>query len=88
MSFGVAQTILIAREPPKCKTAFENVQKDVQKQLSARQRVLLAMIEAEPSVTMAEMSRKTGVSTKTIQRDLAAMNIARVGGRRDGYWKK
>ena len=69
-------------------TAFENVQKDVQKQLSERQRVLLAMIEAEPSVTMAEMSRKTGVSTKTIQRDLAAMNIVRVGGRRDGYWKK
>ena len=67
-------------------TAVDNVQKDVQKQLSERQRVLLAMIEENPSVTMAEMSRKTGVSMKTIQRELAALNVVRKGGRKDGFW--
>ena len=64
-----------------------DVQKDVQKQVSERQRVLLAMIESDPSVTMAEMSRKTGVSVKTVQRDLAALNVARKGGRKDGRWE-
>ena len=64
-----------------------DVQKDVQKQVSERQRVLLAMIESDPSVTMAEMPRKTGVSVKTVQRDLAALNVARKGGRKDGRWE-
>ena len=44
------------------------------------------MIEQTPNVTMAEMSRKTGVSIKTIQRDLAELNAVRVGGRKDGHW--
>ncbi|MCF0207267.1 MAG: AAA family ATPase, partial [Bacteroidales bacterium] len=63
-----------------------NVQKDVQKQLSDHQGFLLGMIGKNPNVTMEEMSRKTGVSIKTIQRDRAAIHAVRKGGRKDGYW--
>ena len=67
-------------------TNMNDVQNDVQKELTERQHILLSMIEQTPNVTMAEMSSKTGVSTKTIQRDLAALRAVRIGGRKDGYW--
>ena len=67
-------------------TDVSDVQKDVQKELTERQCILLSMIEQTPNVTMTEMSRKTGVSTKTIQRDLAELHAVRAGGRKDGYW--
>ena len=67
-------------------TNTSDVQKNVQKEITERQRIILSMIEQTPNVTMAEMSRKTGVSIKTIQRDLAELNAVRVGGRKDGHW--
>ncbi len=48
----------------------EDVTKDVTKQLSERQRFILQLIEDDAFVTTNEMSQKTGVTTRTIKRDL------------------
>ena len=48
----------------------EDVTKDVTKQLSERQRIILQLIEDDAFVTTNEMSQKTGVTTRTIKRDL------------------
>ena len=45
--------------------------KIVTKQLSKRQRIILQLIEDDAFVTTNEMSQKTGVTTRTIKRDLA-----------------
>jgi len=44
--------------------------KIVTKQLSKRQRIILQLIEDDAFVTTNEMSQKTGVTTRTIKRDL------------------
>lgn len=44
--------------------------KIVTKQLSERQRIILQLIEDDAFVTTNEMSQKTGVTTRTIKRDL------------------
>lgn len=67
-----------------------NVTKDVTKELTERQRIILEMIMENALVTIPEMSQKTGVTTRTIKRDLEAMQskgiLAREGGRKDGQW--
>ena len=44
--------------------------KIVTKQLSKRQRIILQLIEDDAFVTTNEMSQKTGVTTRSIKRDL------------------
>ena len=51
----------------------EDVTKDVTKQLSERQRIILQLIEDDAFVTTNEMSQKTGVTTRTIKRDLECL---------------
>ena len=68
----------------------EDVAKDVTKQLSERQRIILQLIEDDAFVTTNEMSQKTGVTTRTIKRDLEYLqeqkNLIREGGRKEGRW--
>ena len=63
---------------------------NVTKELTERQRIILEMIMENALVTIPEMSQKTGVTTRTIKRDLEAMQskgiLAREGGRKDGQW--
>ena len=68
-----------------------DVQKDVLKELSERQMVILEMIYTSPEATLIEMSRKLKVSDKTIQREFTAIrklgiNIERQDGRKEGKW--
>ena len=68
-----------------------DVQKDVLKELSERQVVILEMIYTSPEATLIEMSRKLKVSDKTIQREFTAIrklgiNIERQNGRKEGKW--
>ena len=68
-----------------------DVQKDVQKELSERQVVILELIYTSPEATLIEMSRKLKVSDKTIQREFTAIrklgiNIERQDGRKEGKW--
>jgi predicted HTH transcriptional regulator len=68
----------------------KDVTKDVTKELTERQRIIMEMIMENALVTIPEMSQKTGVTTRTIKRDLEAMQskgiLAREGGRKDGQW--
>ena len=67
-----------------------NVTKDVTKELTERQSVILEMITEESFVTIPEMSLKTGVATRTIKRDIENLQssgiLTRKGGRKDGEW--
>ena len=67
-----------------------NVVKDVVKELTDRQQVILGLIKENPSLSASEMSQKTGMVTRTIHRDLASLHekgiLTREGGRKDGKW--
>ena len=52
--------------------------KIVTKQLSKRQRIILQLIEDDAFVTTNEMSQKTGVTTRTIKRDLEYLQEQRI----------
>jgi predicted HTH transcriptional regulator len=64
--------------------------KDVIKEISDRQLVVYGLIKENPFVTIAEMSQKTGVASRTIIRDLEYLQsrgmLVREGGRKEGHW--
>lgn len=68
--------------------------KDVVKELSERQKIILDFISENPALTAKEMSErmseKAGIVPRTIQRDLAELQtkgiITREGGRKEGKW--
>ena len=67
-----------------------NVTKDVTKELSERQMLILEMINNDSFVTISEMSLKIGVATRTIIRDIETLQgigiLTREGGRKEGRW--
>ena len=68
-----------------------NVTKDVLKELSERQRLMIGEIRANTQITARQMSYKMSVNERTIRRDLADLQqkglLKRVGGRKDGHWE-
>ena len=68
----------------------KDVTKDVTKELSDRQRIILKMISDNPDVTIGEMSQKIDVATRTIIRDISSLVdsglLKREGGRKEGRW--
>ena len=68
----------------------KNVTKDVTKEITDRQRIILELIRKDKSLTIPEMSLKTNVTERTIKRDIATLQelgiISREGGRKDGSW--
>lgn len=64
--------------------------KDDTKELSERQRVILRLIAGDDTITIAEMTQKTGASSVTVKRDIAALQskglLRREGGRKAGHW--
>ena len=71
-----------------------DVQKDVLKELSEKQKVIVEMIIANPFLsakTISEkISEKEGVNERTIERDIAKLKklgvLTREGGRKEGKW--
>ena len=74
----------------KVANVVKDVVKDVVKELTERQQVILNLIKEDPSLSANEMSQKTGMTSRTIQRDLAVLHekgiLYREGGRKDGRW--
>ena len=74
----------------KVANVVKDVVKDVVKELTERQQVILNLIKENPSLSANEMSQKTGMTSRTIQRDLAQLHekgiLYREGGRKDGSW--
>ena len=74
----------------KVANVVKDVVKDVVKELTERQQVILNLIKENPSLSANEMSQKTGMTSRTIQRDLAQLHekgiLYREGGRKDGRW--
>ena len=67
-----------------------NVIKDVTKELTERQRIILEIITEDALVTISEMSLKIGAATRTIIRDIEELQakgvLVREGGRKEGHW--
>ncbi len=79
-----------------------DVQKDVLKELSEKQKVIIEMIIADPFLsakaisekisekTSEKTSEKIGVTARTIENDLAQLKklgiLIREGGRKEGKW--
>lgn len=71
-------------------TRETNVTKEKHTKLTDRQLIILQTIQTNPHIAIPEMSRKTGVSERTIKRDIAYLQsiglLRRVGGRKEGHW--
>ena len=84
----------VVKDNPHVIKEANDVVKDVVKELSERQKIILDFITEDPALTAKEMSErmsgKTGVVPRTIQRDLAELQakgiITREGGRKEGKW--
>lgn len=69
----------------------ENVRKDVQKELTERQLIILNLIKKDVRIGIEEMSVKMSVNEKTIRRDINILKqlglLTRIGGRKNGCWQ-
>ena len=75
-----------------------DIQKDVLKELSEKQKVIIEMIIADPFLSAKAISEKIsektsekiGVTARTIENDLAQLKklgiLTREGGRKEGKW--
>ena len=74
----------------KVANVVKDVVEDVVKELTERQQVILNLIKEDPSLSGNERAQKTGMTSRTIQRDLAVLHekgiLYREGGRKDGSW--
>ena len=68
----------------------QDVTKDVTKELTERQKLIIELINKNALVTIPEMSQKTGVVIRTIKRDIEDLQakgiLTREGGRKGGRW--
>jgi predicted HTH transcriptional regulator len=64
--------------------------KDGIKELTKRQEVILNLIKQDETVTSSVLTQKTGLSQRTLMRELATLHekgfLTREGGRKDGKW--
>ena len=75
----------------KSKEAFlHNVIKDVIKELTERQRLILDDVIKDTMITVSQLAKNCNVTERTIMRDIDALQKAgilhREGGRKDGRW--
>ena len=68
----------------------KNDQKDVQKKLTERQKDILSLLSSDGTLTIEEMSKRLGISEKTIYRELSLLkangHIERKGSKTKGEW--
>jgi len=52
---------------------------------------ILGVVRRNPAVTISELAKETGVTTRTVERHIKRMQgegiLERIGGRKEGYWK-
>lgn len=87
----VKLTLHIMNEEDKDKKIdTKDVTKDVTKELSDRQRLILSYIVEDRNITVTKMAEKTGVTKRTILREIAVLQeeelVSREGGRKNGSW--
>lgn len=62
---------------------------NVAKNLTGRQQQIIAIIDENPQTTRVEIASIIGVSSKTIERELAALSdiVRYVGSKKGGHWE-
>lgn len=72
------------------KAYAQNVLKDVLKELTDRQRVIIDNVLKDANVTIAQLAENLDVDERTIRRDITTLQksgiLHREGGRKDGQW--
>ena len=72
------------------KAYAQNVLKDVLKELTDRQRVIIDNVLKDANVTIAQLAANLDVDERTVRRDITTLQKAgilhREGGRKDGRW--
>ncbi len=68
----------------------QNEPKDEPKELTERQLVIIKTVQICPTMTIEEMSQKTGLTVATIKREISSLRkigiLGREGGRKEGQW--
>ena len=68
----------------------QNVTKEITRQFTERQRLIVELLTQNATATIPEMSRKMAVTERTIKRDLQQLQqlgiLRRIGGRKEGHW--
>ncbi len=73
------------------KNGKKDGKKDGKKELTERQQVICDFLAKTPTITLRELARKTGITERTISREISNMkklgvSITREGGRKQGKW--
>ena len=71
------------------KDVGKNVGKDVGKNLSPRQLQILELVTENPEISIAEMAKIIGVTTRTIERETPKMDaiLRHIGPKNGGHWE-
>lgn len=68
----------------------KGIVKDVVKEISDRQKIILSVIAAFPTISTKELAQKTSLAYRTLQRELSELQklgaLTREGGRKEGRW--
>ncbi len=82
-------SVKVTFELQRREAAKRNVAKNVAKNLTERQQLIIGIISENPHSTRAEIASSIGVSPKTIERDLAALSdiVHYVGSKKGGHWE-
>ena len=64
--------------------------KDVGKEIAVKNLGIIEIIRHNPEITIQEIAKSSGLTTRTIERKIAELKsygiLQRVGGRKEGYW--
>ncbi|MBE0640074.1 MAG: winged helix-turn-helix transcriptional regulator [Bacteroidales bacterium] len=77
----------------KQKTSLQprnDVGKDVGKEIAFKYRSIIETIRNNPEITIPELAKTSGLTTRTIERKISELKnyglLQRTGGRKEGYW--
>ena len=81
---------LVSRDATKLPNGIKDGIKDGIKEPTVRQQLIVNLINQDDTITTAILAQKTGLSQRTLMRELTALQakgfLTREGGRKDGKW--
>ena len=78
----------LEKEVAQTDTGAEKMSEKVSEKVSEK---ILEVVRRNPEVTISELAKETGVTTRTVERHIKRMQgegiLERIGGRKEGHWK-
>ena len=87
--FPIDPTALeLEKEVAQTDTGAEKMSEKVSEKVSEK---ILEVVRRNPAVTISELAKETGVTTRTVERHIKRMQgegiLERIGGRKEGHWE-